>query len=171
MLKVCNKCLQEKEVTFFPVRKNRKSGYYSICKSCKNEYRSKKYIIDKSENPINFWISRNINGVRWRAKKNSIEFNLDSDYIYNLILNQDKKCPYCECNLCFLNNRDDKVTSPSFDRLIPSIGYLKENVVVCCYRCNSIKNNATYDELNLIVNNLKNVINSRGIVLIKNPLL
>jgi len=39
MLKKCNKCLLDKELSCFAKDKNRKDGHYSICKSCKKEYR------------------------------------------------------------------------------------------------------------------------------------
>lgn len=39
MLKKCNKCLIDKNLSCFSKDKNRKDGYYSICKECKKEYR------------------------------------------------------------------------------------------------------------------------------------
>jgi hypothetical protein len=39
MLKKCNKCLEDKDISCFSKDKNRKDGYYSICKECKKEYR------------------------------------------------------------------------------------------------------------------------------------
>ena len=39
MLKNCNKCLLDKDMSCFSKDKNRKDGYYSICKECKKEYR------------------------------------------------------------------------------------------------------------------------------------
>jgi hypothetical protein len=39
VLKKCNKCLVEKELSCFSKDKNRKDGHYSICKGCKKEYR------------------------------------------------------------------------------------------------------------------------------------
>ena len=38
MLKNCNKCLLDKDMSCFSKDKNRKDGYYSICKECKKEY-------------------------------------------------------------------------------------------------------------------------------------
>jgi len=40
--------------------------------------------------------------------------------------------------------------SPSLDRIIPDLGYVPGNVVVMSHRANTIKNNATLDELRTI---------------------
>ena len=40
--------------------------------------------------------------------------------------------------------------SPSLDRLIPELGYVRGNVTVISYRANRIKNNSTLEELKLI---------------------
>ena len=39
MLKKCNKCLIDKDMSCFTKDKNRKDGHYSICKECKKLYR------------------------------------------------------------------------------------------------------------------------------------
>jgi hypothetical protein len=41
-------------------------------------------------------------------------------------------------------------SSPSLDRIIPSLGYTKGNIVVVSWHANRIKNNATIDELRRI---------------------
>ena len=46
----------------------------------------------------------------------------------------------------------DTDNSPSIDRLIPELGYIKGNVNVISLRANIIKNNATKDELIKIAN-------------------
>jgi hypothetical protein len=33
------------------------------------------------------------------------------------------------------------------DRILPDFGYAKDNIIISCYRCNSIKRDANYDEL------------------------
>jgi hypothetical protein len=40
-----------------------------------------------------------------------------------------------------------KENSPSLDRSIPELGYVKENVHIISWRANRIKNNATPEEL------------------------
>lgn len=45
--------------------------------------------------------------------------------------------------------------SPSLDKIVPELGYIKGNVWVISDRANRIKSNASLEELQLIVNNLK----------------
>lgn len=46
--------------------------------------------------------------------------------------------------------------SPSLDRINPGLGYIKSNIWVISYRANMLKNNASIEELELLVKNLKN---------------
>lgn len=48
-----------------------------------------------------------------------------------------------------------KFDSPTIDKLIPSLGYTKGNVWVISRRANMIKSDATLEELELLVGNLK----------------
>ncbi len=45
--------------------------------------------------------------------------------------------------------------SPSLDKIIPKLGYVKGNVWVVSNKANRIKSNATIEELELLVKNLK----------------
>lgn len=49
--------------------------------------------------------------------------------------------------------------SPSIDRLIPALGYTKANVRVISNRANSLKNNASLEELEKLVSYLKRETN------------
>ena len=48
-----------------------------------------------------------------------------------------------------------KFDSPTIDKLIPSLGYTKGNVWIVSRRANMIKSDATLEELELLVGNLK----------------
>ena len=48
-----------------------------------------------------------------------------------------------------------KFDSPTIDKLIPSLGYTKGNVWIVSRRANMIKSDATLEELELLVNNLR----------------
>jgi len=51
--------------------------------------------------------------------------------------------------------------SPSLDRINPALGYVKGNVWVISFKANAIKQNATVQELELLVNNLKSILDKR----------
>ena len=49
------------------------------------------------------------------------------------------------------------MSSPSLDRIIPSLGYVKGNIRVISFRANTLKNNATLSELELILEDAKKI--------------
>jgi hypothetical protein len=53
------------------------------------------------------------------------------------------------------NQRKKSPNSPSLDKIIPSKGYIKGNVWVISNRANTLKNDASLQELELLVENLK----------------
>ena len=86
-----------------------------------------------------------INAVRCRARKAGIPFNLElSD------LEVPEYCPVLGIKLKgwgeneFTSPRDD---SPSIDRLVPSIGYVRGNVNIISNRANLLKKDATLQEI------------------------
>lgn len=56
-----------------------------------------------------------------------------------------KTCPCCGVELSV--GKADKSNSPSLDRIIPERGYVLSNIQWLCYRCNTIKQDATPEEL------------------------
>lgn len=52
-------------------------------------------------------------------------------------------------------NRQSRDNSPSLDKIKPSLGYVPGNVWVISQRANALKGNATTEELELLVANLK----------------
>ena len=55
-----------------------------------------------------------------------------------------------------------KDNSPSIDRKIPSLGYMKGNIWVISYRANRIKNDATVEELELLAKGMRKVYEESG---------
>lgn len=89
-----------------------------------------------------------LNYARARAKKKSLPFDIELDDIVIPDI-----CPLLDIPLV-LDNQLFADNSPSLDRLIPSLGYVKGNVKVISVRANTIKNNATIDELMLLTERL-----------------
>lgn len=82
--------------------------------------------------------------ARKRAKKKNLPFDISIEDIY-----VPDVCPVLGITLEI--GRDDLDTSPSLDRLDPAKGYVKGNVNVISYRANTLKNNATSEELLKVV--------------------
>ena|ERR1700678_2949389 len=82
-----------------------------------------------------------LESAKRRAKEQGLAFDLR---LADVIVPE--RCPVCGTPLKFNKVRRGH-DSPSVDRIVPAKGYLRENVAVICMRCNSIKTNATPDEL------------------------
>lgn len=87
--------------------------------------------------------------ARHRAKKNNLPFNIElSDIVIP------KTCPLLGIEL---KSNTDKTSpnNPSLDKIIPELGYVKGNIWVVSLRANKLKNDASLQELELLVENLK----------------
>jgi hypothetical protein len=83
------------------------------------------------------------------AKKKNIPFNLDLSDI-----KIPKVCPVLGIEL--LKGKDNSCdNSPSIDKIKPELGYVKGNVRIISQRANLLKSNATIDELEAVLNDLK----------------
>jgi hypothetical protein len=85
--------------------------------------------------------------LRGRAKKHNIPFDLTVDDI-----SIPDHCPVLGIPIKFGQDVHDRDNSPSVDRIIPSLGYVKGNIIVVSFRANRIKNDATVQELETIAN-------------------
>lgn len=79
--------------------------------------------------------------ARTRARKEGFPFNLElSDIVIP------EKCPVLNVNLV----EKDFNLSPSIDKIIPSLGYVKGNIAIISQRANRIKNDASKQEIELL---------------------
>ena len=170
--KICPKC--GKDLLLEDYNKgNGKYGRRSICRSCEHliqntpekrvrrknlqllKRQDSEYILERNEKDK---IRKHTNlqsikkglvvTARSRAKKNNIEFNIDSNDF-----ELPEYCPLLSIKLSSnFNMAQDN--SYSLDRIDSTKGYVKENVWVISRRANAIKNNATLQELELLVTNL-----------------
>jgi len=76
-----------------------------------------------------------------RAKHKGLSFNLTKEYLEDIMT---ETCPILGIPLEF---GGDKRTSPSLDRLIPELGYVEGNVNIISDRANTIKQDASPEEL------------------------
>ena len=135
---------------------------FNHCMQCVREYRkerghfseSSKRWREKNKELSNAnrreWNRRNpkrnmINVCRMYAKRRGIPFDLEqSDFEIP------DKCPIFGMPLeRGIGSRHD--ASPSIDRIVPQLGYVRGNVVVISWRANRLKQDATIDEMKSIV--------------------
>jgi hypothetical protein len=91
--------------------------------------------------------------VRFRAKRLGIAFDLTYEYLQS-IWPQNGKCPILGIDLKNNSGRGTRDSSPSIDRIDCTKGYVQGNVQVISQRANRIKNNATLEELKLLVEHM-----------------
>jgi len=105
------------------------------------------------------------NGIITRAREKQLPADLD---IFTAVFICDwlQLQPTCECcgvtfDVGYKFDRQKKDNSPSLDRFEPSVGYVKGNVFLVCWRCNNLKRDATADELQTIVDWMKDKLGEK----------
>jgi hypothetical protein len=144
-VKRCSKCKINKKNSDFAKQKNTKDNLSAYCKTCKiannRKYRSTK----------EGYLYNTLNRAKVRAKNKNINFDLNIEYLQSIAT---EKCPVFNVDLFYYSSfngqgHPDKQAA-ALDRIIPELGYVKENVVFISQWANTIKSNATEKELYLV---------------------
>lgn len=149
-MKVCSKCGEEKEETeFYNYPEARGGTPMPRCKACSlaydkeyfknNKDRISKVTKDRHEKDPRV---RMLTAARFRAKQNDLPFDLTLNDI-----EIPTHCPILNIELRSVLGKGPKASSPSLDKLIPELGYVKGNVNVISHRANTLKGDATVAEL------------------------
>lgn len=125
----------------------------SICTSCINK-RSKLNIIKNL-------LTNCKKSLRTRRKregilKSKLEFNLDEEYLLDLLNKQEGRCYYSGIKL----DSESLHSNPSLDRIDSNKGYIKGNVCICSSVVNKAKSDLTIDQFKEMITNLYNNINN-----------
>lgn len=127
----CKTCEEVKPLTEFHKHNRCWGGYNSICKSCRKP-KSKLDYKNKSRE-YNIWHRAKTRSVRF-----GLEFNLElSDIIIPEV------CPVFKTT--FVVGHTD--FTPSIDRIDPTKGYVKGNIMIISNKANRIKSNGTPEEI------------------------
>jgi hypothetical protein len=144
----CIKCNRLLPIDQFHFTSAIKGGRSNICKACTN-IDTRQYYSQPDKRA-----SRVLNSIRKRANKLNIAFSLTvSDLVIPDI------CPIL--NIPLLINSSSRDNWPSVDRIIPSLGYIKDNIIVISYRANRIKNDASIEELEAIASFYKDILKNK----------
>lgn len=136
--RVCKKCGTWKPRSEFHAHAMCKGGMNTVCKECrktvsKNQWKNKTYI------------QKIYDRAKTRATRKGREFNIEIEDIVIPDL-----CPVFGVPLV-----EDTEYAPSIDRIDSSNGYIKGNIQIISRRANLLKNNATIEELEMVINFLK----------------
>lgn len=141
--KTCSKCNKTKSLDFFTLRSDRK--YYDTrCKDCVNSYNRKYRVYNPLHNMFH--------GSKLRAKKKGIEFSISKEYLES-IWPKDNLCPALKIPLTSEGEKGRRTRfSPSLDRIDNSKGYIEGNIQIISWQANTMKSNATEDQLKSFAN-------------------
>lgn len=114
-----------------------KDGLNNVCRECAKS----RWSATANDKRVQYLLQR----LKSKAKQINVPFNLTLADV-----NVPDTCPVLGIPLSFGKASDDngwRDNSPSVDRIIPTLGYVKGNVIVISYRANRIKNDASVEEL------------------------
>ncbi len=158
----CTKCNKFKVKSCFEKRYDY-DNIRSHCKTCRNydsAYYHRTVVLRMSEEQTYFELQvkadpelsikkQILRRAKLNAKKKGLDYSLT---VLDIIL--PKVCPILKQEFIPKHNK----YTWSIDRLNNSIGYVKENIRIISRLANTMKNNATNDELILFANNIKTYI-------------
>tara|TARA_R110002096_G_scaffold152150_1_gene315103 strand:- start:378 stop:857 length:480 start_codon:yes stop_codon:yes gene_type:complete len=151
-MKICSTCGESKELSEFHRKRKAKDGLSYTCKSCVKERNNLRYSKDKDKfqqqvaryrktSPANILLSQ----AKLRARKGNYPFNLTLEDI-----NIPTHCPVYPWIALEVGGKDIN-TSPSIDKYIPKLGYVKGNICVISHRANTHKSDSTRQEIELLL--------------------
>lgn len=144
---LCYQCLKHKSNENFYVRKGNNScktrnGRSQKCIECTNKITESWRI--KNKNSIEGTLRIALIRAKNSSKKRKINYNLDYDYVLNLLKEQDYKCAITKKELTNTNNYD--YNTVSIDRIDSNFGYEKNNVHLVCWVVNQMKNDMSLND-------------------------
>ena len=145
-VKACTRCGVVKPLYDFPRCKTVRDGAKSYCKQCHCKYQKAK----RDENRLKYQFKALVSDSKQRAKKKNLPHDIDVDYLQSIAT---EYCPYQGVKLRWAKISHDEEfgtcspNSPSIDRIDSSKGYVRGNVVIVSLRANTIKQDATEQEL------------------------
>lgn len=140
----CSVCQEVKNKEEYPwSTSNSRSGYYfSYCKACR-KVRQRENRIKRSP-----WKERSAK-IGLRARRAGIAFNLTGEFLESMWNEQQGLCFYTDYAMVNDLGTGLSGNTLSVDKIVPALGYIQGNVVMCTQRANTIKNNMSLEELEM----------------------
>ncbi len=96
--------------------------------------------------------------ARKRAERLGLPFELNDEDLAT-----PETCPICGTKLVMQEGQGGGNSSPSMDRIVPTLGYTKANTVILCHSCNRKKQNSTAEELAALAEWIFRIREERGL--------
>jgi hypothetical protein len=157
----CSKCQEIKPIERFSKYTPNKIGlirYLSECKDCVNTRTRNRYV-----NSIDYRLKSLFWGAKETIKRregNKAIINITMEDVFEQFKKQNGKCYYTNLELI----PQKGWYSISLDRLDSAKGYIKGNIVICCWVINNMKSDINYNKFiefcGLVYNNHKNKLSN-----------
>ncbi len=140
----------------------------STCKFCYKKKQSKRRQANPSydkeyskRSQQNNIFKYRIKSAKYRAKKSDLEFNITETFIRNLYDKQNGKCFYSDIPMSLIISENNY--SISIDRKDSNKGYTEENIVLCAWFVNTMKNNLSLESFFIIIKEIyNNYVNTKN---------
>jgi hypothetical protein len=157
----CKVCAVEKTLEHYSrINLNRNLVYEcwsSECKNCENQRKK----LEKERAAQNKGLDYNIHVILREIKRRTNQYNRDIDidetFLNELYNKQNGICPYTGLQMSFDINSYQRL---SLDRIDSNAGYIKTNVVWCCWIANNMKQSMSIEQMKFWIASIQKTINS-----------
>ena len=171
--KVCNNCGRTLPYSAFNKDNSRLDGRRNRCRECDAAYFQAKYNDPewkkqhnqrakdwrtklKDVDPARLWASDALANAKMRSKRSGVPCTITMPDVLGAVVDV---CPLLGLPLVYATGKiHDR--SPTLDRKIGERGYTKDNIAVISHRANRLKSDSTIEELQTLLNNLVQYLNS-----------
>lgn len=163
--KRCFRCGQWKDLSLFNKSPKLSGGVAKMCRNCYNNHEAVKKCETNRKERLRNCFAQNIElyfrkryyALKTTCNRNNIPFNLTLEDINDLWNRQKGLCYYT--NIIMEGTGKErgfqKWNAPSLDRQTPELGYVKGNVVWCCFAVNSFKQFLTEKQFSDKINEIE----------------
>lgn len=176
-MKLCKKCNSSKSLEEFSKSRVTNDKLQIWCKSCMSDYGKKSENKDRinsarRKNRASGYYQRVEKPKRQQERKNNVEKYLwksckDRASKYNLPFTLEisdiivpELCPLLEIPLFIVGDRPTD-NSPTIDKIIPELGYIKSNIRVISRKANWMKSNAIFNDFEKFYRNIFNYLENK----------
>lgn len=173
LVKVCKSCGRTLPYSAFNQDKAKADGRRNRCRECDAAYFQAKYADPewrklhtqrskdrrkrlKSDDPMQLWAEDAVANAKQRARKYQLLCDIDLEHVRNLVVDT---CPLLGLPILYAGSVVSDC-SATLDRKNPTLGYTKGNIAVISHRANRLKSDSTIEELQLLLKNLVNYMES-----------
>ena len=171
--KLCRTCGENKPLEAFNKDKSTSDGKRRRCRECDAAHFQAKYADPewkaahsnrakrwrtrlKDVDPARLWAYDALANAKMRSKRSGVPCTINMLDVVGVVVDT---CPLLGLPLIYATGKIHD-NSPTLDRKVCEKGYTKDNIAVISHRANRLKSDSTIEELQTLLNNLVQYMNS-----------